>query len=675
MWNQHHSCFVWWCLVMIVLSQAFVECSYTRKRKPVRERTLEEEEEFKAVVNAVSTYVHAPTAKYLGKIYRGENDEYYQSFANVPYAKPPLDWLRWEKPAQLDNSDEYYDATNTIEYEEINKRCKQYVRWDGHANNAEDMIVGYEDCLYLDIIRPVDLEIEHKHRLEQDIIGANTYADVLVFLHPGTFMYDIPMNHYQMTEYFCCNYMLFVFVRFRLGILGFPNFGQFGYKVVPNVGLWDQVAALKWIQRNIAAFGGDVDRVTLAGVAAGGASVNYHIISEASKGLFQKAISVGGSALCPWAYASQSVNNTLKVALSVKEDCPKEEAEACFLTADIDDIVKKSAGLYVFQNLPLSPLGPAVDDDFLIAEPNVLMRAHHAQPIPWLVSVSTDYSLYPNFDFISKIDTEYQHENYFRLAPQILGLVDRLDDEIMNEVLWQIREHYTKKVFNGNESAEVFSQMVSDRMYTTGIVEAARLHGLTLRKLQTDEARMSIWKKFNLPGNYHFTDDYFEKQVKAIYDKKVYMYKYNYKFNRVVDFLVSPVTRWANLHREEFALLTRDELQSADDTPDEEDQKIEVQMRKSITSLWASFIDEGICYERYNRTTYYYPDIFDNYTTRDSLSICFTEVQGPNVYLGHFYAFDLGQAHYWRDLPIQDFEEFDDFETFDEDDGDVWRPI
>ncbi|XP_039295401.1 uncharacterized protein LOC111059637 [Nilaparvata lugens] len=178
MWNQHHSCFVWWCLVMIVLSQAFVECSYTRKRKPVRERTLEEEEEFKAVVNAVSTYVHAPTAKYLGKIYRGENDEYYQSFANVPYAKPPLDWLRWEF-----------------------------------------FVIPCMLTLHLDIIRPVDLEIEHKHRLEQDIIGANTYADVLVFLHPGTFMYDIPMNHYQMTEYFCCNYMLFVFVRFRLGIL------------------------------------------------------------------------------------------------------------------------------------------------------------------------------------------------------------------------------------------------------------------------------------------------------------------------------------------------------------------------------------------------------------------------------------------------------------------------
>lgn len=80
-----------------------------------------------------------------------------------------------------------------------------------------------------------------------------------------------------------------------------------------NYGLKDQLAALKWIRSHIELFGGDPHNVTIFGESAGSVSVQYHILSPQSKGLFQKAISQSGSTLCPWAYKS----NPRKVAFQV----------------------------------------------------------------------------------------------------------------------------------------------------------------------------------------------------------------------------------------------------------------------------------------------------------------------------------------------------------------------
>ena len=74
-----------------------------------------------------------------------------------------------------------------------------------------------------------------------------------------------------------------------------------------NYGMLDQVEALKWVKENIEAFSGDPNKVTIMGQQAGGASVHYHMLSPMSRGLFNKGISMSGSALCWWA----SIKRTL----------------------------------------------------------------------------------------------------------------------------------------------------------------------------------------------------------------------------------------------------------------------------------------------------------------------------------------------------------------------------
>ena len=112
--------------------------------------------------------------------------------------------------------------------------------------------------------------------------------------------------------------------------------------IIPNLGMKDQVAALRWIQENIASFGGDAKKVTLVGNSAGSASVSYHVLSPMSKGLFSSAISQSGTALCPWAF----VPSPAKVAnnLGQKLNCPTKttkELVDCMKSKPVKDIVEQ----------------------------------------------------------------------------------------------------------------------------------------------------------------------------------------------------------------------------------------------------------------------------------------------------------------------------------------------
>ncbi|XP_047106565.1 venom carboxylesterase-6-like [Schistocerca piceifrons] len=131
----------------------------------------------------------------------------------------------------------------------------------------------------------------------------------MVWIHGGCFTGG---SGSTVADYFVDNDVIFVGINYRLGLLGFLSTND---DVVPgNMGLKDQVEALRWVQRNIAAFGGDPDKVTIFGQSAGGASIHYHVLSPMSKGLFKNAIAMSGSALNPWAFSRNATDRAVRFA-------------------------------------------------------------------------------------------------------------------------------------------------------------------------------------------------------------------------------------------------------------------------------------------------------------------------------------------------------------------------
>ncbi|XP_049850043.1 esterase FE4-like [Schistocerca gregaria] len=201
------------------------------------------------------------------------------SFKGIPYAESPVGDLRFQPPVRKAAWTGVRDAL------QLGSPCAQ-------------SLLGQEDCLYLNVYSP--------------IIPSQSGAlkAVVVYIHGGCF--TLGSGSLSLPHYFVDNDVLFVTMNYRLGLLGFLSTGD---DVVPgNMGLKDQVEALRWVQRNIAAFGGDPERVTILGQSAGGASIHYHVLSPLSKGLFKNAIAMSGSALNPWAFSKNATDRAIRFA-------------------------------------------------------------------------------------------------------------------------------------------------------------------------------------------------------------------------------------------------------------------------------------------------------------------------------------------------------------------------
>lgn len=144
---------------------------------------------------------------------------------------------------------------------------------------------------------------------------------VLVFIHGGAFVMGSNDSKVYSPTFLLMEDIVFVTINYRVGILGFLKIDDPALGVPGNAGLKDQLLALKWVQKNIKNFGGDPNNVTLWGESAGSASVNYHVISSASKGLFHKAIMQSGTVLNPWPHLR---TNCLEVMKFLKPDCKND---------------------------------------------------------------------------------------------------------------------------------------------------------------------------------------------------------------------------------------------------------------------------------------------------------------------------------------------------------------
>lgn len=211
---------------------------------------------------------------------RYDTKEGLQIYLGVPFAKPPVGPLRWKAPQPLDN---WKGIKMTTKF---GPRPIQGIVF-GDMHSLSDGLS--EDCLYLNVWTPARFN-------KKDM-------PVLVYFYGGGFVAGDGSEPRYNGASMAKKGMVVITVNYRLGIFGFfahPELSaETTYKGSGNYGLLDQYAALKWVQQNVARFGGDPKRVTIAGESAGSISVSAQMASPLSKGLIAGAIGESGASINP----------------------------------------------------------------------------------------------------------------------------------------------------------------------------------------------------------------------------------------------------------------------------------------------------------------------------------------------------------------------------------------
>ena len=240
---------------------------------------------------ATTTRVSAPDGTFQGK---PDTTGMMREFLGIRYAQPVTGNLRWKAPQPLTPSITTQDAT------QFGNHCPQAAGAYGNATMTED-------CLFLNVFAPIprgdhDGKGNQNGQGNQDGQGDRGDNDkgalpVMVWIHGGSLVVG-ESDIYDASK-LVQRGVVVVTINYRLGALGFlahPALtGESPDHVSGNYGIQDQQAALKWVRRNIRAFGGDPDKVTIFGESAGGLSTFVNLVSPTARGLFHRAIVESGA--------------------------------------------------------------------------------------------------------------------------------------------------------------------------------------------------------------------------------------------------------------------------------------------------------------------------------------------------------------------------------------------
>lgn len=201
-----------------------------------------------------------------------------RAFKGIPFGAPPVGDLRWKEPQPVKN------WTGVRKTDHFGPRAMQRALFGDMGFRSDGMS---EDCLYLNVWTPAK--------------SGNEKLPVLVYFYGGGFVAGDGSESRYDGESMAKKGIVAITVNYRLGVFGFMAHPELTkespHHASSNYGYLDQSAALRWVQQNIAAFGGDPKRVTIAGESAGSVSVSAQMVSPLSKNLIAGAIGESGSLL------------------------------------------------------------------------------------------------------------------------------------------------------------------------------------------------------------------------------------------------------------------------------------------------------------------------------------------------------------------------------------------
>jgi para-nitrobenzyl esterase len=370
-------------------------------------------------------------------------------FLKIPFAKPPVGDLRWKAPAPN-------DPWTIVRHEtDFSDACPQAMSQQGPASN-------HEDCLYLNVWAPEP---------------APSKAPVMVWFHgggnfAGSTRDNVPTTTMQLWydgQYFAARHgIVLVTTNYRLGAMGFFPHPALAAESSPagNQGLFDQRAALQWVQKNIAAFGGDPANVTIFGESAGSADVCYHVASGVS-GLFHRAISesggcasttIGGTRMPT---ASDAASGMRAFTQTMGCDTATDPM-ACLRAKSIDDIMKNApqpnltGGVMLTTSFSFSAV---VDGVFLPDQPRTLFDTGKIAKVPYLLGSNNDEGML----FILNATIPTSDAQYLTTLEKNFGTT----------FAPQVLAEYPVSKFNGDYRAAL-AQVIGDSGLICGTHDTAR---------------------------------------------------------------------------------------------------------------------------------------------------------------------------------------------------------
>ncbi|KAE8572964.1 juvenile hormone esterase [Halyomorpha halys] len=386
-----------------------------------------------------SPYVTTSQGTMRGQVLKSRDGRDYFSFTKIPYAKPPVGDLRFKISEKADKWHGTLDATKPI------PSCYQTGMFPGQG------ISGQEDCLYLNVFSP-------------NITGR---LPVIFSIHGGGFVAG-SAGDFGSAKFYMDEDVVFVGPNYRLGSVGFLSLED---SVIPgNMGLKDQALALEWVQKEISAFGGDPNWITVIGESAGGASSDLICSAPRTNGIIKACVSQSGVGLSPWVFMKPGVPRKMALNMAKALGCNETgDLLKCLQSKPIEQVGNMS--LMVDDNNNSNLATPVLEPE---NAPGAILTqwptgTNHSYP--WIIGVCQDEGLLMTVAYELHMTTQEETEKFINGFNQTLisayHLENRTDD------IQKLRERYFK---NGVEPIIAIRNYFSEALFVYPSLKSISKH-------------------------------------------------------------------------------------------------------------------------------------------------------------------------------------------------------